>query len=397
MPIQRYTTQPDARQLARALTTSATVKTTSADTVSNTNYTLARSNQTQQLYTGFNIDETKAAQIPVIYGEVLSEGVAVYETTGDIQHSQVGQLSLAEQNVLRERHGVHIMSEGPCEGFSNVHFVDQIVPAGVRITDVPDKTAYTVDNNTYTVTYQDNLVNPSTGRVDASLLTNSFHSLNDVVASNPGDENLVAWDVDAGKWVSRDPVDWLNRLGMYIASSSYTPPGGYGSTPTSGVQNWFATHTNVYNVTWGDIRDATDGPYRWYRTRNGNFTGTGIPEALQINGLKHPDITVKRGVTYYFDCTDSTLNFTDSNGTTAYLNFWITTEPYSAQTGDSHIYTGSGLVNNGAQNTTLTWTVDNGTPDYLYYTTNLSWFGSNLVHNYHNGYEVWLGGRIKVI
>lgn len=396
MPVTRYTTHPNAKQLARQLTTTATVR-TPTDTVNNTNYTLARSNQTQQLYTGYTIDETKASQIPVIYGEVLSEGIPVYETTGDITHSQVGQLTNAEQNVLRERHGVHIMSEGPCEGFSGVHFVDQVIPAGVRITDVPDKVAYTVDNNSYTVTYSDNLVNPTSGRVDASLLTNSLHSLSDVIASNPGDENLIAWDVNAAKWVSRDPVDWLNNLGMYIASSSYVPPGGYGSAPTSGVQNWFATHANTYTVSWGSIRDATDGPYRWYRARNGNWTNTGIPEALHIDGLKHPDLTVKRGVTYYFDCTDSTLNFTDSNGTTAYLQFWITTEPMAAQTGDAHIYTGSGIVNNGAQNTTLTWTVDNSAPDYLYYTTNLSWYLSNLVHNYHSGYEPWLGGRIRVL
>lgn len=109
-----------------------------------------------------------------------------------------------------------------------------------------------------------------------------------------------------------------------------------------------------------DLTGVENGQIRYAVSNNGSSN-------YVIDGASNPTLTLTRGLTYYFDVNASGHPF------------WLQTvaPPYSS----GNVYN-TGVTNNGAQVGTITFTVDFGAPDTLYY-----------VCQYHSS----MGGQINIV
>lgn len=426
MAISRYSTTGLSRDMAKAIVGSVSDTAPAKSSAYVLNRKLSRNASSGNLYKGAVLDQEAQRHdknIPVLYGQALTTGIEIQQIQREPTHADIQYVSEEELKQYKEVFGVRLICEGPSEGMQFIYYKNEINPVATQFKDIPGKTAYTSKNISYALTYDDDFVNFGSKRIPTFVLEHGLGALTNVSAPRPSEDDVIVYDEETKLWVNKHFVEVLRDQG--ITTVDGTVPPTLPPVATEPDFEWNPPHSHTYNVTWGSWGNKTPwtsgtgyAPWRWNKVpvyedtlfgqtgrEDGTGTGTGTnpqtfpANVITINGRPVPDITVKRGQSYTFDCTDSSLNITDGNspgltgvpqitgyvrfnisytnnvcspGSGAYINNaasdWINYEGVPFTDG---VTISGGIAGPGVKNGTLYWTVPDDAPSMLYYTTDL--------------------------
>lgn len=301
-----------------AATAPAPYKQSEYSQLGQSNATLARSQNANQLYDGTGQIDDTAKKIPLIYGEVYTKGTIVDSVS-------LNNPDPVTQDKVTQITQKLIISEGPCEGIiapkdagvvlNGLPLVDPTTGrrqrAGVEVVDGHDRTSYTTKmpevvpaNGTSGLQVYESIYSDNGSYVDNTIARNTMRALNDVTADFADEGHILQYNSRGKMWESIHLHDALKNSGMYISTEPVP-------ANTNSTEKWYLPHTDTLVFTWSSTggRQYTDDGGTLYRPWMNPY---GFTEALLVNGRKHPDLVMYAGITYTIDLTglDSAFSIT---------------------------------------------------------------------------------------
>ena len=288
----------------------------------------------EEYYDAITVGDISSVQIPIVYGEIYHKGVVV--DSGSVQN--------IEDDRFNDRTVRFVMGEGPCEGIPSTktnHVVLDDIPlvnpanqeityGGVKIKDITTRTTYTEQTTAASYDIENSILTGS-GKIHSRLLKNSIAGLDDVAVDQQLRKgHILFYNDDTERWQSVHLNELLADAGLYISEDISPVETTY---PQSA---WWLPHTQSIEVTWNlndtyKQRTDDDGPERWWRSNIGDdWYNTDDDQQYihspKLNGVKHPEVVVYRGVTYEISAgSDFLASFT--SGSTYDTKFYIARHP----------------------------------------------------------------------